>query len=478
VSAPAARGARQRSGNIDAFVVLDESGSMKPIFSRVLAYLADALVRDYLVPGDYFLLLGFSDLPRVRVSQRLASAWEKQNLAEIVRNLNVVPQGYTDMGRALEASLGHVERLADPSHQQVVLILTDGLNQPPRDSPYFEPTRPDPGKGFAPPSRFNARFHERVRALAGKGYRIHVVGIGLETDARALAEALGSSYTILREFEPKELEAGLGAFWDDALNLEGLTAAATWLPEQDVLLTARIRSSSDKDREVQLKAVAASLPGVSLDPATPRWAVPARKQADFAVRARLGRGFPAGDHRLRVSFEQQSAVKFYPPQAELSFHVPSFWERHGAKVVSGGAAASILLIAGILYHRRPIAIALVTEGEAAGRPVRLALSGACSIGGGATDRLRIPGLPQKVATFERRSVERFAIVSSRPELVPTVPEYALGEPVVVRGGEQPRVVRFVRATRRAASALPRPSPVAKVPPPSRPGSPPSGIDFR
>ncbi len=95
VPAVGAEAARERTGSVDAFVVLDESGSMKPIFAKVTAYLAEALVRDYLEPRDYLCVVGFSDLPHVRVSQRLTSSAEKENLVELVRNLNVVSRTAT-----------------------------------------------------------------------------------------------------------------------------------------------------------------------------------------------------------------------------------------------------------------------------------------------------------------------------------------------------------------------------------------------
>jgi len=491
----AANAARERTGSIDAFVVLDESGSMKPIFSKVTAYLAEGIVRDYLEPRDYLCVIGFSDLPHVRVSQQLSSAAEKDNLVELLRNLNVVPQGYTDMGRALEATLQQLERLADPSHEQVLLILTDGLNQPPRESPYFSPLRPDSGVGLAPPSGFNPGFLAQVQRLAAKGWRVHVVGIGADTDARKLAEALGAGYTILRAFNAIELRAGLGRFWDDTINLVGLDLPRRpYRPGETLSAQVRIHSTSDKDREVQLRGVRVTAldplsaapaarpePGsLAATPAATRWSAPAGRDARYEVRVTLPASFPAGDFRATLTFDQESAVKFYPHQATLSFHVPSFWELHGRAVVAGGLAAVLAIGAAVAYRRRPISVALVVEGEAADgvKPVRFKIAGSCSVGGGAADRFRVVGLPQKVALLERRSVDRFALLSTKPELVPTLPEYTLGDPVEVRtglGAGDRRLVRFVRWRGRP----PRPRPRSPVrPAPAAKTSQAGGVDFR
>jgi Mg-chelatase subunit ChlD len=483
--------ARERVGHVDVFIMLDESGSMKPVFGKVTTFIAEALVRDYLEPGDYLCVVGFGDAPRVRVSQRLGSKAEKGNLVEIVSGLNVVPEGHTDMGRALEATARQIETLSHPAHQPIVLVITDGLNQPPRDSPYFSPVRADRGGGFAPPSGFNAAFLEQARRYEARGYKIHVVGIGLETDAAGLARALNGSHTILRTFQIDELRRALAGFWDETISLValeypdgGFRAGAT------VPLRARLRSSTDKDgaiivSDVSIARLERSFGGAvqqmppedfHFDLAQNEWAMPARGETLFDVGLTLPRRVIPGDYTATVVFGQESAVRFYPPQAAIAFHVPSFWELHGLKVVVSVLLAIAVLVGAILHRRRPVGVVIAIEGETAAtppRPVRIAIGHAFPIGGGATDRFRVPGLPQRVAVLERRSVERFSILSSKPEIMPTVPEYGLGDPVDVRGDVR-RTVRFVRAGRRRG----RPRPQRPRPARADVKRAPGGIEFR
>jgi len=83
------------------------------------------------------------------------------------------------------------------------------------------------------------------------------------------------------------------------------------------------------------------------------------------------------------------------------------------------------------------------------------------------------GLPQKVAVLERRSVDSFALVSSKPDLVPTLPEYTLGDAVELRTVEgQRKVVRFVRFQKKATPVKSRPVPSATKHTSDR------GVDFR
>ena len=481
--------ARERAGNVDVFLVLDESGSMKPIFSKVTGFVAEALVRDYLEPGDYLCVIGFSSESRIRVSQRLSSEAEKENLGELVRTLNVVPQGYTDMGRALEETLKQLERLSDPSHQQVVLILTDGVNHPPRESAYFAPVKRDAGKGLPPTSDFNEKFLNQVESLSDRGFRTHVVGIGSLTDARKLGEALGAEYTLLKEFDSEELARGLSTFWDDTINLAGLSGPdEPCVPGGEMALELRLQSTSEQEREVHvagvsvsgLKRLAAGTVAETLSATAslgvePRFALSPRQEKTFAVRVALPPNFPSGDFEGSLTFDQSSAVKFYPKDASFSFHVPSFWERYGL-AFGGGVFALALGATGLVVHRRrPIPVTIVIEGEASPmRPVPFRIHGHSSVGGGASDRFRLVGLPQKVAVLERRSVDSFALVSSKPDLVPTLPEYALGDAfeVLTADGER-KVVRFVRFQKRTAPVKSRPVPSAIRPPTSD-----GGVDFR
>jgi hypothetical protein len=249
----------------------------------------------------------------------------------------------------------------------------------------------------------------------------------------------------------------------------------------------RLQSTSEQEREVHLSGVsvsglkrlaagagAESLAATATLGGEPRWALAPHQEGSFPIRVSLPPDFPAGDFEASLSFEQTSAVKFYPPEASFTFHVPSFWERYGLGL-GGGVMALAFAASGLVFHRRrPIPVTMVVEGDASTlRPVPFRIHGHSSLGGGATDRFRLVGLPQKVAVLERRSVDCFALVSSNPDLVPTLLEYALGDAVEVRTAEGERkVVRFVRFQKKATPVRPRVVPSA--PKPTSGG----GVDFR
>jgi hypothetical protein len=252
-------------------------------------------------------------------------------------------------------------------------------------------------------------------------------------------------------------------------------------------LEARLQSTSEQAREVHVEGVSVSglkrlaagagsenLSATATLGGEPRWALLPRQPGSFAIRVSLPPDFPSGDFEASLTFDQSSAVKFYPPGASFTFHVPSYWERYGL-AVGGGVAALAFGATGLVFHRRrPIPVTMMVEGEAQSmRPVPFRIHGHSSVGGGATDRFRLVGLPQKVAVLERRSVDSFALVSSKPDLVPTLPEYALGDALEVRTAEGERkVVRFVRFQKKATPVKPRAVPSA--PKPTSEG----GVDFR
>ncbi|HEY7698629.1 MAG TPA: hypothetical protein VIE88_09445, partial [Vicinamibacteria bacterium] len=365
------------------------------------------------------------------------------------------------------------------------------VNHPPRESPYFAPVKRDigkGGKGLPPTSDFNERFLARVKSLSSQGFRTHVVGIGTVTDARKLGEALGAEYTLLKEFNSEELTKGLARFWDDTINLDGLSGPGdSCLPGGEMAIEVNLHSTSEQQREVHVSgasvsglrrlaagAAAESLSATAILGSEPRWELAPREQKRFPVRVALPPDFPSGDFEATVLFAQASAVKFYPPEAGFTFHVPSFWERYGLALGGGLFALALGSVGIVLHRRRPIPVTMLVEGEAQSvRPVPFRIQGHASLGGGATDRFRVVGLPQKVAVLERRSVDSFALVSSKPDLVPTLPEYTLGDAVEIRTAEGERkVVRFARFQKKTAAVKPRGVP--STPKPTSSG----GVDFR
>ena len=116
-------------------------------------------------------------------------------------------------------------------------------------------------------------------------------------------------------------------------------------------LDVRLQSTSTREkREVHVQGIVVRLettrrgrrsPGPVGDRGARRRGPPGARPAQegrFPLRVALPPDFPSGDFEASVAFDQSSAVKFYPPEASFTFHVPSFRERYGLALGGGGAA--------------------------------------------------------------------------------------------------------------------------------------------
>jgi Mg-chelatase subunit ChlD len=167
----------------DIFVILDVSGSMmnQNKFSNVREYLNKEIVDGLLKNGDTFNLITFGDYAVEQFSRVVNSDSDREfirtDLAKIEPDHN-----YTDIGMAMEKLAEVLERREQSGVRRVILFITDGLNAPPASSPYKD-------KDIA--------VDERFRALGEKiskgGWFLYVIGMGGQTDARVIADAVPGS---------------------------------------------------------------------------------------------------------------------------------------------------------------------------------------------------------------------------------------------------------------------------------------------
>lgn len=159
-------------------VVVDESGSMQgmwPAVKGAVASLGDAIPK-----SDRVRLVLFSGSAREMAmpwsaDQGTRSAWQRQ-----VEQLPAPRGQHTDLARSLEKAL-EILRAEPPERQQFVFILTDGLHDPPPDSPYPVASR----------AAWQERLRQEVRTLAAvRPLRFTVVRLGAAADPQALIEIL------------------------------------------------------------------------------------------------------------------------------------------------------------------------------------------------------------------------------------------------------------------------------------------------
>ncbi len=164
-------------GQTDLVLILDTSKTMRGlasgsnIFGQVKTTCKE-LVKD-LATGDTVTLIPFDSEARPQPTVTLVTETEHVRVFELVDSLRA-DGNWTYTARALEQGLKEAERLeaAFPGHNQVVAILTDGLNDPPPAMRGIGPT-----------------LEQLTRPYAGKPWYVFQIQLGPEID-RELSNAI------------------------------------------------------------------------------------------------------------------------------------------------------------------------------------------------------------------------------------------------------------------------------------------------
>jgi hypothetical protein len=118
---------------IDLVVMVDTSASMFPVFDDLVNYLLRDILENRLRTGDTFHLLSFAGSAEEELSLKIEETSDLE--AVIGRILLLQPLGrYTDLIGALEYLYGYLSELP-PENRKLVLLLTDGIHDPPPGSP-------------------------------------------------------------------------------------------------------------------------------------------------------------------------------------------------------------------------------------------------------------------------------------------------------------------------------------------------------
>ena len=135
-----AQGSTQNSagGNADAtdvVVLLDVSQSALPYFQDVTDYVVSSVVEDYLRYGDTFHLLSFGETAQSEIAQRMSSETDVKSVLGKLYLLYPLARN-SDLVGALNYLYQYLADLPE-SRRKVVVVITDGVHNPPPSSPTF-----------------------------------------------------------------------------------------------------------------------------------------------------------------------------------------------------------------------------------------------------------------------------------------------------------------------------------------------------
>ncbi len=119
---------------VDMVVMLDTSESVLPIYDDLVNFIIKNILSDHVRFGDTFHLISFDSRPELIFSKQLNN---RDDLEHVISELFLLnPLGkHTDLVMALKYLHQYVSDLSDSGSREII-ILTDGIHDPPPGSPF------------------------------------------------------------------------------------------------------------------------------------------------------------------------------------------------------------------------------------------------------------------------------------------------------------------------------------------------------
>lgn len=178
-----------RSKSLDFIILLDRSLSMDTKIEGVKTFFQREILQKQVKNGDSVLIIGFYGKAEVLIDQTIASP---RDITEITRVLGRVRADgrWTDIGSAIDFASAYVAQNPRSGARQHFILLTDGIQEAPPESPYAGP------KGY-----ISHGFLENAKTIARSDWKIQILGLGSETEAQALAKELGGTAQVWGDTE-------------------------------------------------------------------------------------------------------------------------------------------------------------------------------------------------------------------------------------------------------------------------------------
>jgi Mg-chelatase subunit ChlD len=312
--------ADERTEPIDVIIALDKSKSMaeKDKIEAVKEYVNSYIIDQLLIEGDFFLVVAFYGKTEIPISITIHSDEDKERAKAIIAQM-LADGVYTDIGNALDVLGQQVEKYARPDRKKYLLLITDGIQEAPPDSKYYSPD-----------GSFNHAFLENTKVIQKKGWKVHILGVGLEGEAQKLADELAGTYTELSE-QPtvEEMVEKTGEF----LAALKITEPVTMDPV-DYWGRSRINLSVEskgyeEEQTVEISGIRLTLPdgmekNILEDPASFSFAPDST--TDIGISVRIPEAPEVGDHTGTLRFVFSGDDRFLPVINSVDYHVNTFFE--------------------------------------------------------------------------------------------------------------------------------------------------------
>jgi len=294
--------------NMDLVVMVDTSESMFPFFDDLMNSLIQDLLTAKLHRGDSFHLLSFSSAPEVEIALEVNTPEAAERA--FGRLLLLHPLGrYTDLVAALRFLHTYVRELPDTNPKRI-LLLTDGVHDPP-------PGSPNAGK----PEAVKAALTEAAEAIRAAGWAVSIMKVppqpakgetGLKSYLDDIAGVLGVPVSAYR--------SGSGtALTGMALGFPSLAFPAHLGKVGNRFVVPFKVRNNDAANPILVSLVSIQSEGSQLLEKRVQLAVPPNTEAVLEAHVRLPISFPKGEHQRTVQLVFEDDVRISPTTGTLSF---------------------------------------------------------------------------------------------------------------------------------------------------------------
>ena len=365
--------------NDDFIIILDQSGSMRektpgypqqgyardPMQAYKSRGAVDAInnvVGNILKEGDYFTLITFGDEPNLLLSQQILYKHERDFIKNTIEKLPF-KDNRTDILAGIKEASEVLKYLDTTNRRKILVMITDGVEDPPKNSPYFSP---EAKRQVYEELKDTIRFNKWDVVLVGIGEYTHD---NIKNIAQKLDLPSDRAKTVNNPRDSKEISDILADIITDQQN------AYIKLEKNQILIKLRpglfggykqgritlpLKSFFDEKIQVVLQTgqpvnFGSNELQVAVTPLKLDFASKATKDLNLDI---IFKGKRPETGRVNGNFAfkfAEASTRFYPHDGGYEVILPSWWETHWLKATVGIVLALVLLFLAARAVRRALA---------------------------------------------------------------------------------------------------------------------------
>lgn len=155
----------------DVIVLMDTSGTILPYYEAINKRVLQSIVSKFIRPGDFFHLLSFSAEPRYEMSQQIDT---EADLSRVVSRFMLLYQ----LGQSADFLSGinfagqYMQSLPS-SREKILVVISDGIFNPPASSPYRHYTG----------EQVKTELAKASASIRAQGWKVYYVKLPFPSDA-------------------------------------------------------------------------------------------------------------------------------------------------------------------------------------------------------------------------------------------------------------------------------------------------------